>query len=399
MGGMKIARAFAVLFVTAACAGGPTQPPPSSGHVRLIEATAGEIAVIDSTTHLAIRHLPLGVPSANWQHLYSISGTALVDTDPASGLTRTTLQLPGSYQLPAATSSGLPGGTSPDGSWLVAQSFDGTATHFVVVGTTEMRIAHTANLTGHFNFDAISNDGQRLYLIQYLNGREYYVRLFNVLAGTLDENIVVDKSNGEQSMSGLRLSGIATPGGSWLFSMYVREQESPFIHALSLDGPYAFCLDLPGSGYGSNASEMHWSIAMTETGDSIYAVNSATGVVAWIDNSQQYNPNVKRTVRLPGGTSARVGHNAAVLSRDGRSLVVAGSTGLDWIDVTTLAVRARALTDWRVWSVGLSPDGNSVYAIDERGRVAEVGTSSGAVKSIFDPGVGRPIALMRVASA
>src|SRR4029077_12175411 len=150
------------------------------------EANSHEIAVVDSTTHLAVRHLPLGVPAADWQHLYSISGTTLVDTNPASGLSNTTLQLAGTYQLPAATSGGLPGGISPNGYWLVAQAYDGAATRFVIVSTAEMRIAHTATLTGRFNFDAISDDGTRLYLIQYLNGREYYVRLFNVLTGTLD---------------------------------------------------------------------------------------------------------------------------------------------------------------------------------------------------------------------
>jgi hypothetical protein len=351
------------------------------------------------TSRSTVRHLPLGVPSPDWTHLYSIQGTTLVDTDPSTGLTRATLPLPGSYQLPAANSAGLPGGTSPHGGWLVAQSYDGTATHFVMVSVPAMRIAHSASLAGRFNFDAISDDGERLYLVQYLNGREYYVRLFNVIAGTLDENIVVDKSNGEQSMSGLRLSGLATPGGDWLFSMYVRERESPFIHALSLDGPFAVCLDLPGSGYGADASEMHWSMAMNQTGDSIYAVNRATGVVAWIDNSQQSSPNVKRTGRLPAGTSTRVGPNAAVLSRDGHSLIVGGSTGLEWIDVTTLAVRMRALDGWPVWSVVLGPDGKNLYAIDESGRIAEVGASSGAVTSVFDPGIGRPIALMRVASA
>ena len=311
---MKIARAFAVLLVTAACAGGPAQAPPASGHMRLFEATSGEIAIIDSVAHLVVRHLPLGVPSTDWKHLYSIRGTALVDTDPASGLTAATLQLPGAYQLPAATSSGLPGGTSPNAYWLVAQSYDGAATHFVIVGTSEMRIAHTANLTGHFNFDAISDDGERLYLIQYLNGREYYVRLFNVLTSSLDENIVVDKSDGEQSMTGLRLSGIPTPGGSWLFSMYVRESDNPFIHVLSLDGPFAFCLDLPGGGYASSDAERHWSLAMDRTGAEFYAVNVATGVVAQIDNSQLYNPRVKRTAHIAAGRPADVGSNAAVLS-------------------------------------------------------------------------------------
>jgi hypothetical protein len=396
---MKIARAFAVLFVTAACAGGPMQPPPASGHVLLFEATSSEIAVIDSTTRLTVRHLPLGVPSPDWTHLYSIQGTALVDTDPSTGLTRATLQLPGSYQLPAATSTGVPGGLSPDGSWLVAQSYDGAATRFVIVSTAAMRIAHTANLSGRFNFDAISDDGQRLYLIQYLNGREYYVRLFNVIAGTLDEYIVVDKSNGEQSMSGLRLSGLATPGGSWLFSMYVREQESPFIHALSLDGPFAFCLDLPGGGYASNAGEKHWSIAMDQTGNTLFAVNSVTGVVAKIDNSQQYNPHVSQTAQIPGGRYSNIGPNTATLSDDGTSLVVAGSTGLVWIDTSRLAIRFQVLPDWRIWSLALSPDGKTLFAVNDDGRIAEVMMYSSQVTSTFDPSVGKPIALMRVASA
>jgi hypothetical protein len=398
MGGMKIARAFAALFVTAACAGGPVQSPVS-GHTLLFEATSSEIAVIDSTTHAAVRHLPLGVASPDWKHLYSIARTALVDTDPATGQTTATLQLPGVYQLPAAASSGLPGGISPNGHWLAAQSYDGAATHFVVVGAPEVRVAHTANLGGRFNFDAISDDGQRLYLIQYLNGREYYVRLFNLLTGTLDENIVVDKSDGEQSMTGLRLSGIATPGGSWLFSMYVRESDNPFIHVLSLDGPFAFCLDLPGGGYASNDAERHWSIAMDRTGDSIYAVNSATGVLAQVDNSQQYDPQVKRTAHIPAGGIAGVGSDAAALSPDGRWLITAAGSGVVWIDTTTLAEGRRALTGWHVWSLALSPDGSDVYAVSDSGYVADLETATGRVISTFDTSAGRPMALMRVAAA
>jgi hypothetical protein len=399
MGGMKIARAVAVLFVTAACAGGPTLSPTAPGHTLLFEATSSEIAVVDSATHLAIRRLPLGVPSADWNHLYSIIGTALVDTDPSTGLTGATTQLPEMYQLPAATSNGLPGGISPNGYWLVAQAYDGATTRFVIVSTAEMRIVRTANLTGRFNFDAISDDGERLYLIQFINGREYYVRLYNVLSSTLDENIVVDKSDGEQSMTGLRLSGIATPGGSWLFSMYVRESDNPFVHVLSLDGPFAFCLDLPGGGYASSAAEKHWSIAMDRSGDAFYAVNSATGVVAQIDNSQLYNPAVKRTAHIVGGKPSDVGSNAAVLSPDARWLIAAGSSGVVWIDTTTLAVRMQALTSWHVWTLGLSPDGSDVYAVSDSGHVAALEATTGRVISTFDTSFGRPIALMRVASA
>jgi WD40 repeat protein len=258
---------------------------------------------------------------------------------------------------------------------------------------------HRVNLNGYFHFDAVSNDGLRLYLIQYLNGKEYYVRLYDVSAGSLDANIVVDKSDGNQAMAGIRLSGLASPDGHWLFSMYVRENESPFIHALSLDGPFAFCLDLPGNGYATSEAEMHWSLAMNRGGSLLYAVNGATGVVAEIDISAQYNPQVKRTAKIPGGRSAKAGSNAAVLSPDGKTLVTAGATGIEWIDTASLAARMSALGDWHVWSLGLSPDGSMIYAVGDNGHIAEVAMASGGVVHTFDPAEGQPMALMRVASS
>lgn len=78
---------------------------------------------------------------------------------------------------------------------------------------------------------------------------------------------------------------------------------------------------------------------------------------------------------------------------------MAGSAGLVWIDIATFNIRTRALSDWQIWSMGLSRDGKSLYALDDRGRVAEVDTYSGTTTSMFDPGAGQPITLMRVASA
>lgn len=397
MGGMRILRAVALVFLVAAC--GANVPGKAAEDLRLYEATGTQIAVIDSISHVTLRHLPLGVPSNDWTHLYSIRSDALVDTDPRTGSPRRTLPLPGRYELPAATSTGLPGGTSPDGTWLVASSGSTpTATHFLIVNTQEWRIVQTANLAGSFHFDAISDDGQRLYLIQYLNGKEYYVRLYNVASHRLDANIVVDKSNGEQSMTGTRLSGINTPGGDWLFSMYVRESDGPFVHALNLTGPFAFCLDLPGHGYASSGAEKQWSMAMDETGTTLYAINSATGVVAYIDNSQQFNPQLKRTAHITSGRSTGVGSNAAILSRDGSWLVAAGSAGVLWIDTRTLVMRMQALPSWHVWSLALSPDGTEVYAMSDDGHVADLATKTSTVLSTFATTEGTPLALMRVAS-
>jgi hypothetical protein len=406
---MRTVGALVCLGILVAACGTMPGGQRVAGGYKLYEAVSSHnaqlVSVIDSRSQSAERRLPLGVTSSDWKHLYSVIGTSLVDTDPQTGTTQNAILLPGSYHLPPATITGVPGGTSPDGRWVVVESFVGpansvpTATDMLMIDTAASKVMHRVKLNGYFHFDAVSNDGLRLYLIQYLNGKEYYVRLYDVSAGALDANIVVDKSDGNQAMAGIRLSGIATPDGHWLYSMYVRENESPFIHALSLDGPFAFCLDLPGNGYATSEAEMHWSLAMNRAGSRLYAVNGATGVVAEVDISSQYNPQVTRTAHITGGRSAKAGANAAELSPDGKTLVTAGATGIEWIDTGSLAVRMSALGDWHVWSLGLSPDGSMVYAVAENGHIAGVAMTSGEVVHTFDPAEGQPMALMRVAAS
>jgi DNA-binding beta-propeller fold protein YncE len=401
---MRVVGALICLGVLVAGCGGTQQILRQTRGDKLYEAVSTHssqlVSVIDSRSHTADRRLPMGVPTSDWKHLYSIVSTSLVDTDPRTGATIGTMPLGGAYRLPAATANGVPGGLSPNGLWLVVESFDSSQSHMLIVNTTTSTVRRKIDLDGYFQFDAISNDGDRLYLIQHLNGREYYVRLYDVVGGRLDENIVVDKSDGNQAMVGTRLSGIATPDGHMLFSMYVREHESPFIHALSLDGAFAFCLDLPGSGYADSAAEMRWSLAITGDGSRIYAANPATGVVAVISTGANSVPSVLRTARFERAISpnAKVsGANAAVVSRDGKTLVVGGASGLTWIDTSSLQVRAHALTGWHVSSVGLSPNGQNLYAVGDDGRIAEISMADPSVISRFDPSEGQPLALMRVA--
>ena len=392
-------------LLLAACGPTPGGPHTGSGS-KLYEAVADHntqmVSVIDSSSHATERRLPLGTPSRDWKHLYSMLGSSLVDTDPMTGNTLNILALPGSFQLPSATNTGLPGGLSAAGQWLVVQSYNPTTvhTHMLVIDTSKFKVADRVDLTGRFNFDAISDDGIRMYLIQYLNGKEYYVRMFDIPSNTLDANIVVDKSDGNQAMSGLRLSGIAAPDGTMLYSMYVRENESPFIHALNLTGPFAFCFDLPGGGYtGGGKSAMQWSLAMTHDGTRLYAINGATGIVAEVDTSQQFVPQVLRTAQISTGSSGAIGANTAVLSIDGKTLVTAGSSGVLWVDTASLKVRMESLAEWHIWSLGLSPDGKTLFAVNDTGQVAEISMASGQVIGRFDPAAGRPVALMRVAAA
>jgi sugar lactone lactonase YvrE len=94
-----------------------------------------------------------------------------------------------------------------------------------------------------------------------------------------------------------------------------------------------------------------------------------------------------------------LGGNAASVSPDGRTLVIAGKTGVLWVDTASLKTRDRQLAGWSVWSLAMSPDGTTLYVVDYAGMIAEV-PMAGAHSAITFAGAGeQPLALMRVAVA
>ncbi len=252
-----------------------------------------------------------------------------------------------------------------------------------------------------------SSTSRRIFLIQYISPTEYYVRQFDVGIKQLNPTIIFDKSDGGAAMAGLRLSGVASPDGHWLYSVYVRQDKSPFIHALNLDGSLiAVCLDLPGSGYASNPDAFHWSVAMNADGTHLYAANGATGTVEDIGIDSGF-PNPARAARIDtsqtGGIfgvrdveAKELGGNAAAVSPDGKTLVIGGSAGLFWVDTTSLKATDHQLADWNVWSLAMSPDGTTVYAVRDSGMIAEVSMAGSHQMTTFGGAPGQPLALVRV---
>ncbi len=409
--------AIGALVIVAACGRIPGGQV-SSGDYKLYEAastsSAQQLSVIDSRSHSVELSMPLGTPSPDWTHLYAVSGDGLIEIDPQTGTKLQNVRLPGYYQLPSATLSGMPGGLSQDGHWLVLEKFDPTSspvpngTHLLLLETSFGKPMRQFDLQGYFQFDAVSNDGQRIFLIQYISPTEYYVRQFDVGIKQLNPTIIFDKSDGGAAMAGLRLSGVASPDGHWLYSVYVRQDKSPFIHALNLDGSLiAVCLDLPGSGYASNSDAFHWSVAMNADGTHLYAANGATGTVEDIGIDSGF-PNPARAARIDtsqtGGIfgvrdveAKELGGNAAAVSPDGKTLVIGGSAGLFWVDTTSLKATDHQLADWNVWSLAMSPDGTTVYAVRDSGMIAEVSMSGSHQMTTFGGAPGQPLALIRVA--
>ena len=409
--------AAVALVIVAACGRIPGGQV-SAADYKLYEAastsSAMQLSVIDSRSHSVELNMPLGAPSPNWAHLYTIHGDTLVDLDPRDGSTLYSERLPGYFELPPATMSGVPGGLSQDGRWLVVQRFDPTSspipstTHLAVVDTLYATPLQQFDLDGYFQFDAISNDGRRIFLIQYVSSTEYYVRQFDVGIRQLNPTIIFDKSDGGAAMAGIRLSGVASPDGHWLYSVYVRQDKSPFIHALNLDGNLiAVCLDLPGSGYASNPDAFHWSVAMNASGTHLYAANGATGTVEDIGIEYGF-PNPARAARIDAGQTGGIfgmqnveakelGGNAAAVSPNGKTLVIGGNAGLFWVDTTSLKAKDHQLADWNVWSLAMSPDGTTVYAVSDGGMIAEVSMAGSHRSTTFGGAPGQPLALIRVA--
>lgn len=92
------------------------------------------------------------------------------------------------------------------------------------------------------------------------------------------------------------------------------------------------------------------------------------------------------------------GASGAVLSPDGKTLVVAGQTGLVWVDTASLKAHERRLATWTVWSLAMSPDGANVYAVNDGGMIAELPMTGSHTPTTFGGAAGQPLALIRVAS-
>jgi hypothetical protein len=86
------------------------------------------------------------------------------------------------------------------------------------------------------------------------------------------------------------------------------------------------------------------------------------------------------------------------VSPDGRTLVIAGKTGMVWVDTASLKVNDRQMADWTVWSLAISPDGSTVYAVNDAGMIAELPMTGAHTPNTFGGAAGQPLALIRVAT-
>ena len=403
-----IALLILSVSILAACGrANATTHAAAAGYLIFLEggfSNAGEsVKVLDSDTGTVVRELPIGTPASDWSRYYivtQLSGSAqLKAIDPASGRTIAQATIPASYSLPDIAFQGPTAGISPNGQWL-ALTQKGASTNFLVGSSSLTDSFKTIHVNGDFVFDALSNDGKSLYLIQKMTDPNHYqVRLYDVAAGALMPQPVVDKREPNEPMNGIRGDSAADSNGNYVYTVYIRDG-GPFIHALPLDEPIAWCVDLPSTASNDMERQFHWALALSHDGRTLYAANEAVGTVAVMTSGEP--PTIVRTApvamnlppRQSGGlvTDAdakgpRIG--GAALSPDGRTLYSFADRGVVAIDTATLKVRTRYLDPWQPDSMRLSSDGKWLYVVESsESKLWQIDAATGAVtelKSVANP--------------
>lgn len=208
---------------------GPTWGPPgvvdSSHGIRYVALLAGRTTVVEAVaTH--------GGNVQRWTTLRGMFGFPMVAWD------------------------GSMGGLTRNGERLVLASPQGQKwTRFLLLDAGTLKVLARARLHGSHAFDALSPDASVMYLIQYLGrpgsaSQPYAVRAFNWEARRLYPDVIVDRREPDEKMSGQPVTRAGGPGG-WAYTLYQRPGKRPFVHALNTVHRRAFCVDLPWRKSGS----------------------------------------------------------------------------------------------------------------------------------------------------
>jgi hypothetical protein len=174
------------------------------------------------------------------------NGTVVSKTTIRDGRVLRAAVLQGRWTVPVVANDFTTGGLSTDGSTLVLTRAAPRSTTLAIVGTGHLAVRRTIELKGKWNFDALSPDASTLYLIHTTEPKasRYAVRAYDLRAGRLLRDPIVDPSEPNEPMRGYPMTRTTSPGGRWAYTLYAGG-DHPFIHALDTVGRTSLCLDLP----------------------------------------------------------------------------------------------------------------------------------------------------------
>lgn len=374
-----VAGALATLALAAGASSvpcGPTTCAPLSSNVagsrtlvvRPHGLTGPLIAYNLATARVAAR-LPAGVLSADGRRYVTAANagterTRVTRYDAATGKRLGFMQLPEwNLKVGAVSANGryaaLVWGTKSPDIWVVDLD-----TH---------RLARKVHLDGDWAVDALSADGRRLYLLEYNTKGGYAVRVHDAARGLVPGAIT--DPNEPEPMTGLPWTSTGTRDGSWQLTLYLEPantKSDAFVHALSLTGSSAACIDLPG---GEFMAAGRYALVLAPDGRTLYAANASLGVVATIDLQTR---KIVATVHFAAATADTSTSSAfGTISPDGSTLYFTAGRALVAYDTVTRTVRGPYQVGY-VGGVGFQPSGRTVLVVRRDGTTIRIDAASGA---------------------
>jgi outer membrane protein assembly factor BamB len=321
---------------------------PATGTDQLFLQSANGVTIVEPGGGAPSFRAAPALPSPDWSTVVgTLTGdgsTQIVAEDPSTGAEVWSQSAPGRLEVKALSRDGGVAVLEPAGARYESSP---TITKFVIArrGMTE---PDTIELAGNFAAEALSTDGQSLFVVQYSparNPNRYQVRRLDLNTEKVSDVYTVD-GHLQESMRGTARIQAMSPDGTRLYTLYtLRNGGTPyaFIHVLSLDEQWAHCIDLPPAF----AQSAHSSTALTVStdGSGLYVANSAAGMLAEVDTEDL---TVVRTAALDLG-----------LVTDGRTHATYGSASTLYVASgrRVLAVDSSELAVARSWEVDVAVTG------------------------------------------
>jgi hypothetical protein len=194
----------------------------------------------------------IAVPGSPYQYVALPAGRSTVLQQlRRTGPVRSSIRVPGRYGIPGVGYNGSTTGLSADGDTLVLAELWGNrtprTTRLIVLGAPRLTVRGTIVLHGWFTVDAISPTGHFLYLIHYPSSdiSKYEVRAYDLAQHRLLAAPIVDPHDRGEPMTGFAVTRATSADGRWDYTLYIRPNDVPFIHALDTVALRAVCIDLP----------------------------------------------------------------------------------------------------------------------------------------------------------
>jgi len=167
-------------------------------HELLYVVTATGMSVVDATTDSLVASLPVGTLLPDRSRYWTVDPgdrTTVRAIDPATGVDQASFVLDGQWSVPASYGP-APSGLSANGKWMVLVGpphATGTTmvNRFAVVDLANRKLDRVVTANGDVGFDAVSDDGRNLYLVEHLVPAPHYaVRVASFNGAGLQDGVL-----------------------------------------------------------------------------------------------------------------------------------------------------------------------------------------------------------------